>query len=344
MKKNIDLRSDTITRPSEEMRKVMYEAEVGDDVFKEDPTVNRLQGYAAELLGKEAALFVSSGVMGNQLCLNILTSPRDEVICEMDAHIFNYESGSPAVLSGIQLLPITGKYGVYTPEQAEPFIRPKSAYYMPTTRVIAIENTHNRAGGTINPISNIKGLGELARKHNLYYHMDGARIWNASVATGISVKEYASYFDTISCCLSKGLGAPVGSVIAGSKDLIDKAFRIRKAWGGGMRQVGILAAAGLYALQNNIPRLKEDHEKASMLASAISKNPNLEIDMNTVQTNILAFRPKNMSVEQSLEKLAQKGLILSSGKVGFLRAVTHLDVSFEEIEQAIKIFEEVFNK
>ncbi|MGE5683184.1 MAG: threonine aldolase family protein [Bacillota bacterium] len=342
MNKIIDLRSDTITRPSEAMRKAMYEAEVGDDVFKEDPTVNKLQSYAAELLGKEAALFVSSGVMGNQLCLNVLTSPGDEVICEMDAHIFNYESASPSVLSGIQLLPITGVNGVYTPEQAEPFIRPVSAYYMPKTRVIAVENTHNRAGGTINPMENIKALANLARKHNLYYHMDGARIWNASAATGISESEYAKEFDTISCCLSKGLGAPVGSIIAGCRELIEKAFRVRKAWGGGMRQVGILAAAGLYALQNNRERLKEDHEKACMLANTISKNPNLEIDISTVQTNILAFRPKSMSVDQALEKAKSRGLILSGGKVGYLRAVTHLDVTFESIEEAIKIIEEVF--
>ncbi|MGE5496792.1 MAG: low-specificity L-threonine aldolase [Syntrophothermus sp.] len=342
MDKTIDLRSDTVTRPSEAMRKAMYEAEVGDDVFKEDPTVNRLQEYAAELLGKEAALFVSSGVMGNQLCLNLLTQPGDEVICEMDAHIFNYESGSPAALSGIQLLPITGNNGIYTASQAEGFIRPVSAYYMPRTRVIAVENTHNRAGGTIYPMNTIVELSELARKHNLQYHLDGARIWNASAATGIEVKEYAGYFDSVSCCLSKGLGAPVGSVIAGSREFIERAFRLRKAWGGGMRQVGVLAAAGLFALQNNRTRLKEDHEKAQILAKAIAENPNLEIDINTVQTNILAFRPHNMSVEEALYKMQSRGLLLSSGKSGYLRAVTHLDVSFEQINEACCIFNEIF--
>ena len=267
----IDLRSDTVTKPSKEMRKAIYEAEVGDDVFQEDPSVNSLQKYAAELLGKEAALFVSSGVMGNQICLNVLTNPRDEVICEKDCHIFNYESGSPAALSGIQLLPLDGKNGVLAPEQIEPYIRPESAYYMPTTKVIEVENTHNRAGGTIHPIENIKALSALAKKHNLYIHLDGARIWNASVATGIPVNEYAAYFDTVSCCLSKGLGAPVGSIIAGDKHFIDEAFKVRKAWGGGMRQVGLLAAAGLYALKNNIARLAEDHEKAKMLAEAINR-------------------------------------------------------------------------
>lgn len=339
----IDLRSDTVTRPSEAMRKAMYNAEVGDDVFKEDPTVNKLEQFAADLLGKEAALYVSSGVMGNQICLNVLTNPGDEVICERDAHIFNYESGSPAALSGVQLNPIDGKYGIITVEQVEPFIRPSSAYYMPKTKVIEIENTHNRAGGTIWPIENIISIKGLAKKYNLYFHLDGARIWNASVAAGISVKEYASHFDSISCCLSKGLGAPVGSIIAGSKDFIKEAYRIRKAWGGGMRQAGIIAAAGLYALQNNIDRLKDDHEKAKFLAERINANPNLEIDMKAVQTNILLFHPKNISVEEGIKKSKDKGLLLSIGKVDLIRAIAHLDVSFDDVKKAADIIDEVFN-
>ena len=338
----IDLRSDTVTRPSEEMRKAMYEAEVGDDVFKEDPTVNKLEKYSAELLGKEAALYVPSGVMGNQICLNVLTNPGDEVICEIDAHIFNYESGSPAALSGIQLFPIEGKHGVITTEQVEPIIRPTSAYYMPRTKVIEVENTHNRGGGTIWPIKNIVALKDLAKKYNLYYHLDGARIWNASVATGISVKEYASHFDSISCCLSKGLGAPVGSIIAGTKDFIKEAYRVRKAWGGGMRQVGILAAAGLYALKNNIERLKEDHDKTKFLAERINANPNLEIDMEAVQTNILLFNPKTISVEEGLERCKEKGLLVSVGKIDLIRAVTHMDVSMKDVEKASSIIDEVF--
>jgi len=344
MIKYIDLRSDTVTKPSNEMRKAIYEAEVGDDVFHEDPTVNKLQEFAAEILGKEAALFVSSGVMGNQICLNVLTNPGDEVICERDAHIFQYESGSPASLSGIQLMPIDGNKGIITPEQIEPFIRPKSAYYMPKTKVIEIENTHNRAGGTIHPLENIIKVKELAKKYNLYFHLDGARIWNASVATGISVKEYASHFDSVSCCLSKGLGAPVGSIIAGSKEFIEEAFRVRKAWGGGMRQVGFLAAAGLFALKNNINRLEEDHRKAKMLADTIAEIPSLEIDLSSVQTNILIFKPLQISVEESINQCKEKGLLLSEGKVGLLRAVTHLNVSFEEIEKAKKIIKEVFDQ
>lgn len=338
MKKNIDLRSDTVTKPSEEMRKAMYAAEVGDDVYKEDPTVNELEKYAAELLGKEAALYVPSGVMGNQICLNVLTNPGDEVICEKDAHIFQYESGSPAALSGLQLSLVEGnKKGIFTIDQVEPLIRPTSAYYMARTKVIEVENTHNRAGGTINPIENIKSLSALAKKYNLYFHLDGARIWNASVETEIKTVEYASHFDSVSCCLSKGLGAPIGSIIAGKKDFIQEAYRIRKAWGGGMRQVGILAAAGLYALKNNITRLKDDHDKAKLLAENLAQLKNIEIDIDLVETNIVMFSPKNISVDDFLQKCRENGLLLGTGKVGVIRAVTHMDVSKEDISQAIKI-------
>jgi len=341
--KIIDLRSDTVTRPSEAMRKAMNKAEVGDDVFGEDPTVNKLQSDTAELLGKEAALFVPSGTMANQICLNVLTNPGDEVICEKDSHIFNYESGSPAALSGIQLHPLEGKLGVISPEQVEEQIRPVSAYYMPRTKVIEVENTHNRAGGTIHPIDNIKALSALAKKYNLFFHLDGARIWNASVATGIAVSEYAKYFDSVSCCLSKGLGAPIGSLVVGSKEFVEKAFRVRKGWGGGMRQAGIIAAAGLYALQNNIERLKEDHEKARILANTISENPNLEINLHSVQTNIIIFKPLKLSIEKAIELCKDNGLLFSTGKVGTLRAVTHMDVSFEDIIFAINILDSIFN-
>ena len=335
--KIIDLRSDTVTKPSEAMRKAMYEAEVGDDVFKEDPTVNKLEEFTADLLGKEASLFVSSGVMANQVCLNVLTNPGDEVICERDAHIFNYESGSPAALSGIQLCPVDGKKnGVITTEQVEPFIRPSSAYYMPKTKVIALENTHNRAGGTIYPLEKIIEMKELAKKYNLLFHLDGARIWNASVATGISVKDYAQHFDSVSCCFSKGLGAPVGSIIAGTKDFIKEAFRVRKGWGGGMRQSGILAAAALYSLQNNVQRLSEDHEKAKILAKAINENPNLEIDINSVQTNIIIFKPLKMNIDEAIKRCKERGLLLLVGRVDALRAITHLDVSFEDINRAVR--------
>lgn len=237
----IDLRSDTVTKPSPAMRNAMVNAEVGDDVYKEDPTTNRLQKYCAELFGKEDALFVPSGVMGNQLCLNVLTQPGDEIICDKNAHIFQYESGSPAMLSGLSMNLVDGKNGIITPEEVEPLIRPTSAYYMPRTKVVEVENTHNVAGGVVHPIENIKALKTLADKYNLKMHLDGARLWNASVVSEISVAEYSSYFNTVSVCLSKGLGAPVGSIILGEKGMIEEAFRVRKGWGGGMRQIGIQA-------------------------------------------------------------------------------------------------------
>jgi len=342
MDKYIDLRSDTVTKPSKKMYKAMCDAEVGDDVFKEDPTVNKLEEYTANLLGKEAALYVPSGTMGNQICLNVLTNPGDEVICEFDSHIFNYESGSPAVLSGIQLTPIRGDVGVFSIDQVEPLIRPKDAYYMPRTKVIEVENTHNRAGGTIWPLEKIIKLKEIAKANDLYYHLDGARIWNASIATGISVKEYASHFDSISCCLSKGLGAPVGSIIAGTKEFINEAYRVRKSWGGGMRQVGILAAAGLYALTNNLERLIEDHKRAKYLAEKLKKIKNLEIDLTRVQTNILLFKPLNMTLNEAIFKCKEKGLLLTVGTVGYLRAITHLNINDEDIKSAVSILRNVF--
>ena len=343
MSKIIDLRSDTVTKPSVEMRKAMYEAEVGDDVYKEDPTANALEKYAAELLGKEAALFVPSGVMGNQICLNVLTNPGCEVVCEKDAHIFQYESGSPAALSGLQLSLVDGKDGVFTPDQIEPLIRPESAYYMARTKVIEIENTHNRAGGTINPIENIKSIKMLADKYNLLMHLDGARIWNAFVETGITPAEYASYFNSVSCCLSKGLGAPVGSIIAGTKDFITEAFRKRKGWGGGMRQIGFLAAAGLFALKNNIPRLKEDHEKAKTFAKKLSQIPGVTVDMELVQTNIVMFTLSNMHVDDFLDRCAKNNLMFGTGKVGVIRAVTHLDVSMDDMNSASQIIEKILS-
>jgi threonine aldolase len=340
----IDLRSDTITKPSAEMRKAMCEAEVGDDVYKEDPTVNELEHYVAELFGKEAALFVPSGVMGNQICLNVLTQPSDEIICEKTAHIFQYESGSAAALSGLHLNLIEGNRGVITPEQVEPLIRPREAYYMPRTKVIEVENTHNVGGGTIFPLETIKELRALAEKYDLYTHLDGARIWNAHVETGIPLDEYAKYFDSVSVCFSKGLGAPIGSAILGDKAFVEEAFRVRKAWGGGMRQVGIIAAGALYAVKNNISRLKEDHEKARSLAEFLSELNGVKIDADAVQTNIVAFEPLNVSVKEGIKACAERGLRVSAGGHGKIRAVTHMDVSFEEIEEAKKILGEVFGE
>jgi threonine aldolase len=339
----IDLRSDTVTKPSQEMRNAMANAEVGDDVYKEDPTANRLQKYCADLFGKEDALFVPSGVMGNQLCLNVLTQPGDEIICDKKAHIFQYESGSPAMLSGLSMNLIEGENGEIIPEEVEPLIRPTSAYYMPRTKVIEVENTHNVAGGVVHSIENIKVLKTLANNYNLKTHLDGARLWNASIASGISVAEYSSYFDTVSVCLSKGLGAPVGSIILGEKEMIEEAFRMRKAWGGGMRQIGILAAAGLYALENNFERLSNDHENAKLLAEHLSQVDGVEIDNSLVQTNILMFRPTTMTVEDVIAKSKEKGLLLGPGGIGVVRAVTHMDVSSEDIRNAAQIITQILN-
>lgn len=345
--KMIDLRSDTVTKPSKEMREAMASAEVGDDVYGEDPTVNKLQEKITELLGKEAALFVPSGTMGNQLCIKSHTQPWDEVICDKDAHIYNYESGSIAGLSHVQVMPVNGKNGIFTADQVEEVIRPE-AYYLPKTKLVCIENTHNRGGGSIFPIDEIKRIKNVVDKYGLKFHLDGARLWNASIATGISMKEYSSYFDSVSVCLSKGLGAPVGSVIAGSKEFIKIAHRYRKAWGGGMRQAGILAAAGLFAIEHNFKRLAEDHRRAKYFAKEISKISRIKIDPDSVQTNIILFEVEGLTAQEVVEKIKDPSktgdsLLLSIGKKYLVRAVTHLDVNDEDIEIAINILKAHFN-
>jgi len=335
----IDLRSDTVTKPSKAMREAMANAEVGDDVYGEDPTVNKLQERCAEITGKEAALYVASGCMANQLSIKSQTNPADEVILESESHILNYETAAPAFISHVQLLPIEGKHGTITAEQIKKYLRPK-AYYFPSNTLICLENTHNRAGGTIYPIEEIKKIRELALNEGIRMHLDGARIFNASVETGIPVKEYASYFDTISFCFSKGLGAPVGSIICSDKNTITKAHKYRKIIGGGMRQAGILAAAAIYALDNNITRLKEDHAKAKFFARQISKLSIISVDLPAVQTNIVIFRVNKSDNEVAKFKndLKESGVLISDGSFGSLRVCFHLDVSKEEVEEAIEIF------
>ncbi len=335
--KIIDLRSDTVTKPSQEMRKAMYEAEVGDDVFNEDPTVNEFQEYAADLLGFEAALFVLSGVMGNQLCLKTHTQPHDEVICDAESHIFYYESGSPAVLSGLQLFPVFTSDGILTPEAVTPAIRPIEAYYMPRTKVLAVENTHNRRMGKVYPLDKLDELRDFAKEKGIKFHLDGARVWNAAVKLGVEPKSITSKFDSVSCCLSKGLGAPIGSVIAGNKDFIKEAFRFRKAWGGGTRQLGVLAAAGMYALKNNISRLADDHANASLLAEEIANMPQFEIDSTKVETNILIFKHNKKSPAEIISECESLGLRFSPGPIGTVRAITHLDVDKNDVIEAVKI-------
>jgi threonine aldolase len=340
----IDLRSDTVTKPSPGMRQAMAAAEVGDDVFGEDPTVNLLQEKCAALLGKEAGLFVASGTMGNQVSIKAQTRPGDEVIVEADSHVFNYEAGAPALLSGVQLFPIPGRRGVFTPDQAEAAVRPENVHH-PKTRLIVVENTHNRAGGTIWPVDTIRAMRKTADRHGILMHLDGARLWNASAATGIPMKEYAVFFDSVTVCFSKGMGAPVGSVVAGGREFVSAAHRFRKVFGGAMRQAGILAAAGLYAMEHNAGRLKEDHAKAKDLAESVRALPGLHVDMESVQTNMVFIdvAGPEWTAGSAVEALKARGVLVIATGPRRLRAVTHLDVTREEIAAAAGVFKEVFN-
>lgn len=339
----IDLRSDTVTKPSREMRKAMYEAEVGDDVFGEDPTANRLQEKIADLFGKERALFVPSGVMGNQLCIKAQTEPGDEVILEADSHIFNYETTAPSLISAVQLFPLPGLRGTITASQIREAVRPR-AYYMPRTALVCLENTHNRAGGTLFPLEEMKKVRTLADELGLGVHLDGARLWNASIASGVSFREYGQQANSVSVCFSKGLGAPVGSAIAGDAAMIDRAHRYRKILGGGMRQVGILAAAALYALVHNIPRLKEDHEKARYLAEELSSLKSFTIDLETVQTNIVLIdvQKTGVTADEVLKRLEESGVLLTPGTRTSVRAVTHLDLTQDQVKGAVGVFRKLF--
>lgn len=340
--KPIDLRSDTVTKPSSAMRSAMMEAEVGDDVYGEDPTVNKLQEKVARMFGKEAALFVPTGVMGNQVCIRTHTNHGDEIIADEDSHIFVYENAAPAALSGVSIKTIPNRMGVVTAEQIQAAIRP-NAYYLPKTKLICLENTHLRSGGTIFPLEEIKKINRLARERNIKLHLDGARIWNASVESGISLKEYAQYFDSISVCLSKGLGAPIGSVIIGDKEFIDRTLVYRKMFGGGMRQVGVIASAGLYALENNINRLADDHKKAKLLAEGLKNLQSFKINPGSVQTNmVIADIQINQTQQDVLDLLKANGILLTPERDRSIRAVTHLDVSFEEISNAISVFQTIF--
>lgn len=339
----IDLRSDTVTRPSKAMRSAMANAEVGDDVFGEDPTVNKLQETISTLLGKEDALFVPSGCMSNQLALKAHTEMGDEVIMEQDAHMFNYETAAPSVMSAVQVKTIPGVRGVFKAEELPPHIRP-AIYYMPRTRVICVENTHNRAGGTIFPIDEIKKISAFCKGQGIIFHLDGARLWNASVASGIPMKEWAQYFDSVSVCFSKGLGAPVGSALCGSKEFVTKAHKWRKVFGGGMRQSGIIAAGALYAVQNNVERLKEDHEKAKYFSQEISKIKSFEIDLESVQTNIVLVdvRKTGKTPQEIIAVAKDQGILISAGTFTKFRALMHLDVSMEHVKFAAEKFKQLF--
>jgi threonine aldolase len=334
----IDLRSDTVTRPTPAMRRAMAEAEVGDDVFGDDPTVNRLQARVAELLGKPAALFVPSGTMANQLAMRAWTEPGDEAIMERDSHSFNMEGGGAAALSGVQVRPLEGKRGVITAEQVEEAIRPDD-HHFPRTRVVFLENTHNRAGGTVYPLSEIERVGAVCAKHGLRLHMDGARLWNAVAATGTSAAQYAAPFDSISVCLSKGLGCPLGSLVAGPVEFVERVHRFRKQWGGGMRQVGIVAAAGLHALDHHVERLKDDHANAKLLARGLKEVPGIGIRLEDVETNMVFFEvPRaKVSAQGVVAALREQGVLMVATSASRIRAVTHVDVATADIERAVGV-------
>jgi threonine aldolase len=342
MDKVIDLRSDTVTKPSPAMRRAMAEAEVGDDVYLEDPTVNRLQQRAAELFRREAGLFVPSGSMGNLICIMAQTQMGQEVICEASGHIYNYEMGSLAALGGVlpRLVPAEG--GILSWQTIAPAIREK-VYYRPQTALVALENTHNMAGGTVYPTSVAGKICEAAHDAGLKIHLDGARIFNAAAHLGQTIAEITKGFDSVQFCLSKGLGAPVGSMIVGSEDFIARCRVIRKMLGGGMRQVGVLAAAGLVALEEGPKDLPADHENAQILARGLVKIPGVGIDPAKVQTNIVMFDVSKTALSPAalVDCLGQRGVLGGAIDAARVRLVTHRDVSRADCERAVAILGEV---
>ncbi len=326
----IDLRSDTVTRPTERMRRAMVEAPLGDDVFGEDPTVNRLEEYVAGLLGKEAALYAPSGTMCNQIGVFVGTSRGDEVILHEGAHIFVYEAGAPAILSGVQVRTVPGEGGTISPEALRAAVRLENVHF-PRPTLLSLENTHNTAGGKVYPLEEFAAVAAVAREMGLRVHLDGARLFNAQEATGIPAREWCEHADTVSVCSSKGLGAPVGSLLAGDEETIREARRARKAFGGGMRQAGVIAAASLYAFEHHTDRLKEDHERAKRLADGL-REAGYAVD--PPETNIVLVEVERP--EEFLDALAREGVLATPGKAGFARLCTHLDIGDEEIEAAVE--------
>jgi threonine aldolase len=324
------------------MRAAMAEAEVGDDVFGEDPTVRRLEARVAEMLGKEAALFVPSGTMGNQLGVRVHCQAGDEFLCETNCHILFYEQGAYAQLFGIAAQPVDGDHGVLRVEQLMGRVRPANNDHCVRTRLVCLENTHNRGAGRIQPYDNVAEICGWAADSGLARHLDGARLFNAVVASGISAAEWAGHFDTISVCFSKGLGAPVGSALVGPGDLIRRARRHRKALGGGMRQAGIIAAGALYALERNIDRLVEDHQNARLLADTIRATPGLKLDPEVVDTNIVIFEvDAELGTAAAFSaRLRDEGVLMNANAPQRIRAVTHLDVTREQVQRAAEVLRE----
>lgn len=339
----IDLRSDTITQPTSKMRKVMAEAVVGDDVLGDDPTVTALEDYTAELLGKEAAVFMPSGTMTNQVALRVHTEPGDEIILEAEAHIYYYEGGAPAALSGVMCRLVPGEQGIITAAQIEKVLRPADPHFA-RTRLVCLENTHNRGGGKIFPLDEIERIAALCREKELMLHLDGARFWNACVATDISPAAYAATFDTVSVCFSKGLGAPVGSALVGTIEQMQRARRFRKMFGGGMRQAGIIAAGALYALQHQLERLAEDHANARQLAEDLAQVDGVIIDPASVETNLVMFEVPGRSAQAVAQALEKQGVAVLAVGAERLRAVTSLMVDREAVSQVAGSLADVLQK
>lgn len=341
--KTIDLRSDTVTRPTPEMRQVMATAEVGDDVFGDDPTVKELETYIAKIFEREASLYVPSGTMANQICLKAVSQRGWELLCDRECHVVNYEVAGPVIHSGLLVNLLTTDRGMISADTVRENVRPKNVH-VPETKMVALENSHNRHGGTILPQDEILKVRKVCDEFGLLLHLDGARIWNVHVATGKSLPELTRPFDTISVCLSKGLGAPIGSMIVGSKEFIAKCLRERKLFGGGMRQVGIIAAAGLYAVKHNIPRLAEDHANAKLLAKGLNELRLFDVDMTRVETNIVVAKITSGEtsdiVAERMKKVNVLGIPFGPKK---LRFVTHLDVSRSDCEEALSRLSGVLN-
>jgi threonine aldolase len=333
-----DLRSDTVTRPSAAMKRAMMEAPLGDDVLGDDPTVHRLEAMIAERTGKEAGLFFPSGTQSNETAVNVLAPPGTEILVESRAHIYNFESGGPAVLSGVQVQPVETPAGVFDVDDLDARIRPLDPHCA-QTRLLCLENTHNGHGGRVYPIQRMEEVSRWARGRGLRVHLDGARLFNAAVASGVSVKRYAACADTVSLCLSKGLGAPVGTCLVGDVETIDRARWIRKRFGGGMRQAGILAAAGIHALERNIERLADDHAMARGIAEGIQEIDGLEVDLEGVHTNIVMIRIDGAGNSTGLaEVLETEGVRVLTVGPRTVRAVTHLDVAPGAVEEVPKRF------
>ncbi len=339
---SVDLRSDTVTQPSPGMRAAIAAAEVGDDVLGDDPTVLRLQERCAALLGQEAALFVPSGSMANQIAIRSVCEPGDELICDITTHSYNYESGGPAALSGVSFRLIEGRRGIFDAPQVLACLRPDGPHFA-RSRMVIVENTNNRGGGSVWPLENLARVHAVARQHGLHLHLDGARLMNACIAAGCRPTDYTRHADSVSMCFSKGLGAPVGSIVAGPRPFIQRCQRFRKMFGGAMRQAGILAAAALYALDHNVERLAEDHAHARLLAEGIAGLPGIRLDPGTVQTNIVIFEvgPPLPPAADFVRQMEQHGVRMFATGPDRVRAVTHLDVSREQIERAIRVFREV---